>query len=408
MEEQPLPIADASIDLGKDARYHGTGRPQDGRGRVTLRPGTGAYAINGRDLDTFFPRATRSCSATSASRSRRSATRRAWTSWPRSTAAASPRRRAPAPRHLPRPARGRSEPARRAQAARVPHARRAREGTQEGRPEEGAQAAAVLEALARAVAVRGPQALRNRWRSRRSRARRSRPSWRWRWHGPRPPAARRAPAGRDPARHARVGRDAGGRHGRRCRRGGRGRPARRGAADAGHAAAHRPLRLRPGVVLSASHNPYADNGIKFFGGDGDKLSDATEEPSRSAWSPRRPRVPRSGARAAQRCAGGLPARAHAALPRPRPERPRRACSTAPTAPPTAPRRRRSGAWARGSPRSRTPRTGAISTPAAAPRTWTRSPRPWSRAGTPSVRLRDGDGDRVLAVDGTAASSTATS
>jgi phosphoglucosamine mutase len=30
------------------------------------------------------------------------------------------------------------------------------------------------------------------------------------------------------------------------------------------------------AVLSASHNPYRDNGIKFFGGDGHKLSDATE------------------------------------------------------------------------------------------------------------------------------------
>jgi phosphoglucosamine mutase len=30
------------------------------------------------------------------------------------------------------------------------------------------------------------------------------------------------------------------------------------------------------VVLSASHNPYEDNGIKFFGGDGFKLSDAAE------------------------------------------------------------------------------------------------------------------------------------
>ncbi|MEA3032799.1 MAG: phosphoglucosamine mutase, partial [Sphingomonadales bacterium] len=31
-----------------------------------------------------------------------------------------------------------------------------------------------------------------------------------------------------------------------------------------------------GVVLSASHNPYADNGVKFFAGDGYKLSDAEE------------------------------------------------------------------------------------------------------------------------------------
>jgi phosphoglucosamine mutase len=42
-----------------------------------------------------------------------------------------------------------------------------------------------------------------------------------------------------------------------------------------------PLLLRDGdfdlaAVISASHNPYADNGIKFFGGDGFKLSDDTE------------------------------------------------------------------------------------------------------------------------------------
>ena len=31
------------------------------------------------------------------------------------------------------------------------------------------------------------------------------------------------------------------------------------------------------AVVSASHNPYADNGIKFFGPDGTKISDAREE-----------------------------------------------------------------------------------------------------------------------------------
>jgi phosphoglucosamine mutase len=38
----------------------------------------------------------------------------------------------------------------------------------------------------------------------------------------------------------------------------------------------RALRLSAGVVISASHNPYADNGIKFFSGDGYKLPDAVE------------------------------------------------------------------------------------------------------------------------------------
>ncbi|MDI1801441.1 phosphoglucosamine mutase, partial [Staphylococcus aureus] len=31
-----------------------------------------------------------------------------------------------------------------------------------------------------------------------------------------------------------------------------------------------------GVMISASHNPVADNGIKFFGSDGFKLSDEQE------------------------------------------------------------------------------------------------------------------------------------
>lgn len=38
----------------------------------------------------------------------------------------------------------------------------------------------------------------------------------------------------------------------------------------------RHLGADAGVVISASHNPYQDNGIKFFGPGGQKLSDATE------------------------------------------------------------------------------------------------------------------------------------
>jgi phosphoglucosamine mutase len=38
----------------------------------------------------------------------------------------------------------------------------------------------------------------------------------------------------------------------------------------------RALRLAAGVVISASHNPYHDNGIKFFNGDGTKLPDSVE------------------------------------------------------------------------------------------------------------------------------------
>jgi small subunit ribosomal protein S9 len=52
------PIAAVTIDLGAGARYRATGKRKTAIARVILLPGTGAYTINGRELDVFFPRAT--------------------------------------------------------------------------------------------------------------------------------------------------------------------------------------------------------------------------------------------------------------------------------------------------------------------------------------------------------------
>lgn len=46
----------------------------------------------------------------------------------------------------------------------------------------------------------------------------------------------------------------------------------------------RTFRASAGIVISASHNPYYDNGIKFFGPDGAKLDDATEAAIEAAVS----------------------------------------------------------------------------------------------------------------------------
>jgi small subunit ribosomal protein S9 len=57
-ELEPQPIADAAIDLAAGARYTATGKRKTAVARVILKPGTGAYQINGRTLEEFFPRAT--------------------------------------------------------------------------------------------------------------------------------------------------------------------------------------------------------------------------------------------------------------------------------------------------------------------------------------------------------------
>jgi small subunit ribosomal protein S9 len=55
-EERTIP--QATIDLAAGARYTATGKRKTAVARVILRPGQGAYTINGRPLEDFFPRQT--------------------------------------------------------------------------------------------------------------------------------------------------------------------------------------------------------------------------------------------------------------------------------------------------------------------------------------------------------------
>jgi small subunit ribosomal protein S9 len=56
--DEAQPIADAAIDLAAGARYTATGKRKSSVARVILKPGTGTYAINGKELDNYFPRET--------------------------------------------------------------------------------------------------------------------------------------------------------------------------------------------------------------------------------------------------------------------------------------------------------------------------------------------------------------
>jgi small subunit ribosomal protein S9 len=57
-QELAQPISTAAIDLASGARYRATGKRKTAIARVTLRPGSGAYEINGRTLEEHFPRTT--------------------------------------------------------------------------------------------------------------------------------------------------------------------------------------------------------------------------------------------------------------------------------------------------------------------------------------------------------------
>jgi small subunit ribosomal protein S9 len=58
VQELAEPISTAAIDLASGARYRATGKRKSAIARVTLRPGTGSYLVNGRTLEDHFPRLT--------------------------------------------------------------------------------------------------------------------------------------------------------------------------------------------------------------------------------------------------------------------------------------------------------------------------------------------------------------
>ncbi len=55
---QPQAVARTPVELAAEARYQATGKRKTSVARVILRPGKGEYKINGRPLDSYFPRPT--------------------------------------------------------------------------------------------------------------------------------------------------------------------------------------------------------------------------------------------------------------------------------------------------------------------------------------------------------------
>jgi small subunit ribosomal protein S9 len=57
-DKPPEPLKSAVLELAADARYRATGKRKRAIARVTIKPGTGVYTINGKTLNEYFPRAT--------------------------------------------------------------------------------------------------------------------------------------------------------------------------------------------------------------------------------------------------------------------------------------------------------------------------------------------------------------
>src|SRR3954452_20004478 len=55
---EETPVARTPLEPAADARYRATGKRKRAIARVILKPGSGTYTINGKELDTYFPRVT--------------------------------------------------------------------------------------------------------------------------------------------------------------------------------------------------------------------------------------------------------------------------------------------------------------------------------------------------------------
>lgn len=54
--EPETPAVRSPLELAADARYQATGKRKTAIARVILKPGTGVYTINGKELEVYFPR----------------------------------------------------------------------------------------------------------------------------------------------------------------------------------------------------------------------------------------------------------------------------------------------------------------------------------------------------------------
>ena len=331
-------VAHTPLELAADARYHATGKRKSAIARVILKPGEGTYTINGRHLDEYFPRVRLQRMARQPLEAAGYDTRMDVVARIHGGGVSA---QANALRHGIARALVEADPQlrARAQAPRLPDSRPAREGAQEGRPQEGPQAAAVLEALEapwRAV------------RDRRGPRRRGRVPDRGAGAGLGRAAALTSPAEHPQVLIVRDTRESGEMleaalaAGHRRRR--RARPARRRAAHPGAALLVRRYGFDMAAVVSASHNPYQGQRHQVLRPRGHEALGRARGRDRAAARQR-----------AERRASGAVRELHGAGSDYLRELElrfaeldlsgRACCSTAPTARPTAWRPRSSAAWA---------------------------------------------------------------